>query len=528
MNKLKEQYSIASLAPLHIGEVLTDEAIAFIVALHKTFNPLREDLLQRRKQVQQQLNAGAQLDFLPETERIRADAGWKVASIPKDLQERKVEITGPVDKKMLINALNSGAHVFMADFEDSLSPTWSNVIEGQANLRAAVAGDLAFTSPEGKEYRLAEKLATLMVRPRGWHLVEKNFLVEKHPISASLFDFGLYFFHNAKELIAKGSGPYFYLPKMEHHLEARLWNEVFVFAQEWLKIPTGTIRATVLIETIPAAFQMEEILFELQEHSAGLNAGRWDYLFSIIKKYQSRQEFVFPDRSLITMTVPFMRAYAQLLVKTCHKRHAHAMGGMAAFIPSRKDQEVNAAAIAKVREDKLREVQDGFDGTWVAHPDLVPVAGQVFQDHLKEQPNQINKQIAHVISAADLTNFAIQGGKITEQGLRLNISIAMQYIAAWLKGSGAVALYNLMEDAATAEISRSQLWQWLHHPEGKLADGRKITLELIETFQREELEKLKPDEEQKAYLARAWALIKKMIVSAHFVDFLTIPAYEEL
>ncbi|HYG60120.1 MAG TPA: malate synthase A, partial [Symbiobacteriaceae bacterium] len=436
--------------------ILTPEALAFVAELQRRFGPPREALLQRRAERQAQFDAGLLPGFLPETQHVR-DGDWQVGPIPADLQDRRVEITGPVDRKMVINALNSGAKVFMADLEDSCTPTWENVVEGQANLIDAIEGTISFANPDGRVYKLNANPATLIVRPRGWHLEERHLLVDGKPASGSLVDFGLYFFHNAKRLLAKGSGPYFYLPKTESHLEARLWNDVFVYAQEALGIPRGTIKVTVLIETIVAAFEMDEILYELREHIAGLNAGRWDYIFSVIKKFSHRPDFVLPDRAQVTMTVPFMRAYTELLVKTCHRRGAFAMGGMAAFIPNRKDPEVTENALAKVREDKTREANDGCDGTWVAHPDLVPVAMEVFDAVLGTRPNQVERQRPEVsVTAAQLLDVAIPGGAVTEAGLRNNVSVAIQYMEAWLRGNGAVAINNLMEDAATAEISRSQ------------------------------------------------------------------------
>ncbi|PZN06459.1 MAG: malate synthase A, partial [Bacillota bacterium] len=418
-------------------EILTPEALAFIARLQREFNPTREALLRRRAERQAELDAGARPDFLAETRHVR-EGEWRVAPVPKDLQDRRVEITGPVDRKMMINALNSGARVFMADFEDANTPSWDNCIQGQINLVDAVNGTIEYTSPDGRHYQLKEKVATLVVRPRGWHLEEKHVLVDGKPMSASLFDFGLYFFHNARRLIEKGSGPYFYLPKLESHLEARLWNDVFNFAQDELGIPRGTIKATVLIETILAAFEMEEILYELRDHAAGLNAGRWDYIFSVIKKFRNDPAFLLPDRAQVTMTVPFMRAYTELLVKTCHRRGAHAIGGMAAFIPSRKDPKVNEVALAKVREDKVREANDGFDGTWVAHPDLVPVAMEVFDGVLGERPNQVERLREDVqVTARDLLDVRVPGGEITEAGLRNNVSVGIQYLASWLRGNGA-------------------------------------------------------------------------------------------
>ncbi|MFN0154722.1 MAG: malate synthase A [Gaiella sp.] len=490
------------------SDVLTPEAREFLVDLQREFGSRRLELLARRAARLARLRAGELPDFLPETAEIRA-GDWHVAPYPEEIADRRVEITGPVDRKMVINALNSGAKIFMADFEDANSPTWHNVIDGQRNLSDALDRTIELVTPE-KEYRLREEVAVLFVRPRGWHLVERHFEVDGEPMSGSLFDFGLYFLRNH----ARG-GRFFYLPKLESHLEARLWNDVFCFAQERLGVPRPTIKATVLIETILAAFEMDEILYELREHSAGLNAGRWDYIFSVIKKLGHRQEFVLPDRAQVTMAVPFMRSYCELLVKTCHLRGAFAMGGMAAFIPSRRDAEVNAVALAKVREDKEREAGQGFDGTWVAHPDLVPVAMECFDAVLGERPNQIERQRDDVsVSAADLLNVAATPGEITEAGLRNNVTVGIQYLAAWLQGAGAVAILNLMEDAATAEISRSQIWQWLHH--GKIAaeDVRRIVAE--------EAGKLGPD------AAEARALFEQIATQPEYVEFLTLPAYERL
>ena len=513
---------VLTAAPEGTEKVLSREALAFIEALHRQFNPTREQLLARRLERQKAFDAGTTPDFLPETKSVRG-GDWKVAPTPADLQKRRVEITGPAERKMMINALNSGASVFMADFEDSLSPSWRNVLQGQQACSEAVRRTLTFTSPEGKRYTLAEKTATLLVRPRGWHLPEKHVTVDGRLISASLFDFGLYFFHNGRELINRGSGPYVYLPKMESHLEARLWNEVFRAAQQALKIPQGTIRATVLIETLPAAFEMEEILYELREHASGLNAGRWDYMFSFIKKFRNRKDKVLPDRAQVVMTVPFLRAYTELLVKSCHIHGAHAMGGMSPFIPNRKDPEVNERALAKVRDDKLREVNDGFDGTWVAHPDLVPVAMEVFDQVLGERPHQKEKSRAEVrVTAAQLVDPSIPGGKITEAGFRTNVEVALQYLNQWLLENGAAAIHNLMEDAATAEISRAQLWQWIRHA-ASLADGRPATRALYETIRTEELAKLGGPET--ARFRDAATLLDKMVLSEEFPDFLTLPAY---
>jgi malate synthase len=522
------------LAPSNLShqKVLTTEALQFLAALHRQFNSRRLELLNLRIKRQEQLNAGFMPHFLPTTKHIRDDSSWQITNIPLTLQERKVEITGPVERKMMINALNSGASVFLADFEDALSPTWNNVLEGQINLMEAVNRSLSFKSPEGKQYALNEKTATLMVRPRGWHLPEKHILIDDQPISGSLFDFGLYFFHNVQATIEKGFGPYFYLPKLENHLEARLWNDVFLWAQQQLKIPAGTIKATVLIETILAAFEMEEISYELREHIVGLNAGRWDYIFSIIKKFQENSNLLFPDRSQITMTVPFMRSYTELLVQTCRKRGIHAMGGMAAFIPSRKDQEVNEKALAKVREDKEREANDGFDGTWVAHPDLVGPAMDIFNHYLGSKPHQKDKvRQAITVTEMDLLEFKIPDGTITEAGLQLNIHAALQYIENWLRGIGAVAIFNLMEDTATAEISRAQLWQWVHHPHAVLDNGQKITSELFLKMTAEEFQKIKAMQTKDTSsdkLIAAKTLLENLVTSKHFEDFLTLPAYELL
>ncbi|CAN5690395.1 malate synthase A [soil metagenome] len=510
------------------AEILTSAAVEFVVQLHRDFNPTREALLRQRAERQLLLDSRALLDFLPETQRVREGA-WKVAPVPKDLQDRRVEITGPVERKMVINALNSGAKVFMADFEDANSPIWENIIEGQVNLIDAIERTIEHTSPEGKVYRLNEQIATLLVRPRGWHLVEKHVLVDGEPISASLFDFGLYFFHNARRLLEKGTGPYFYLPKLESHLEARLWNEVFNFAQDALEVPRGSIKATVLIETIPAAFEMEEILYELKDHVVSLNAGRWDYIFSIIKKFHTRPDFLLPDRIQITMTVPFMRSYTELLVKTCHRREAHAIGGMAAFIPSRGDPKVNEVALAKVREDKIREANDGFDGTWVAHPDLVPVAGEVFNGVLGKRPNQVNRKREEVtVTAHDLLNIQVPGGEITERGLRNNISVAIQYLESWLRGTGAAAIHNLMEDAATAEIARSQVWQWVQHG-AQLRDGPRVSRELVRKIEREELDRIRQSiGAARARFEEACDLFEQVALGEEFIEFLTLPAYERL
>jgi malate synthase len=513
-------------------DVLTDEALAFVARLHREFDPTREELLGKRAERQERIRAGELPDFLAETRHVRADPAWRVSRVPGDLHDRRVEITGPTDRKMVINALNSGANVFMADFEDANAPSWDNMVLGQAALVDAVERTIDFTGPDGREYRLQDEVATLLVRPRGWHLAEKHVLMDGRPVSASLFDFGLYFFHNAGRLLERGTGPYFYLPKLESHLEARLWNQVFERSQEVLDIPRGTIKATVLIETVLAAFEMEEILYELREHSAGLNAGRWDYIFSIIKKFGGRSEYVLPDRSQVTMTVPFMRAYTDLLVKTCHERGAHAIGGMAAFIPSRKDPEVNEVALAKVREDKVREVGDGFDGTWVAHPDLVQIAAAPFDDVLGERPNQLERLRQDVsVTAHELLDFRVPEGRITEEGLRGNVGVGIRYLASWLQGSGAAAIFNLMEDAATAEIARSQVWQWVRHG-ATLEDGRTIDADLVHRVEEEELGTIRSAVGDDAFdhgrFNEARALFEEVALSEAFVEFLTFPAYDHI
>jgi malate synthase len=510
--------------PPSYRDVLTPEALDFVADLNRRFDPERRRRLEARVARQQRLDAGEAPDFLASTQEVR-EAEWRVAPTPADLEDRRCEITGPVERKMMINALNSGARVFMADFEDSLSPTWDNAVTGQRNLSDAIRRTITFENPDGRRYQLNERVATLLVRPRGWHLVEKHVLVDGSPISASLFDFGLYFFRNAKELTARGSGPYFYLPKLESHLEARLWNDVFDHAQDALGIPRGTIRATVLIETILAAFEMEEILYELRDHMAGLNAGRWDYIFSIIRRFRAR-DFVLPDRAQVTMTVPFMRAYTELLVRTCHRRGAHAIGGMAAFIPSRRDAEVNRTALEKVREDKEREAGDGFDGTWVAHPDLVPVATEVFDRHLdgkKNQKDRLREDVA--VRASQLHDFRVPGGTVTEAGVRNNVSVAIQYLSAWLQGSGAVAIFNLMEDAATAEISRSQLWQWVKR-EVPLAGDGKASADLYRRIRGEELEKLGGAGAER--YGDAAAILDGLVLSNTIEEFLTLKTYEML
>jgi malate synthase len=520
------------LAPVSpaFAEILTPEALGFVAMLARAFEPTRHALLRRRGKRQAQIDSGVTPDFLPETAHIRA-GDWTIAPVPEDLQDRRVEITGPVDRKMIINALNSGAKVFMADLEDANSPTWENTIQGQINLRDAITRTIDFVSPEGKVYALRDETATLLVRPRGWHLPEKHVQIDGLPISASLFDFGLYFFHNARALLERGTGPYFYLPKLESHLEARLWNDVFVLAQNELDLPQGTIKATVLIETILAAFEMHEILYELREHSAGLNCGRWDYIFSCIKKFRNKPDFILADRALVTMTTHFMRSYSLLSIQTCHRRNAHAIGGMAAQIPIKNDPRANEEALGKVRADKEREAGDGHDGTWVAHPGLVPIALAAF-DAVMPGPNQIDRKREDVkVGAADLLAFGPQG-PITEAGLRTNISVGVQYLESWLRGVGCVPINNLMEDAATAEISRAQVWQWIRHPDTALADGREITVELFQALLAEELAKIKAAVGAEWYNAgkyeRAAELFATLITSDSFVEFLTIPGYDNL
>lgn len=522
--------AIRFLAPVtpQQEEILTPEALEFLQYLHECFNNCRKILLACRKQRQEAFNRGELPDFLPETEHIR-QSDWQIAPLPADLQDRRVEITGPVDRKMVINALNSGAKVFMADFEDANSPTWENCIEGQINLRDAVRRTIEFRSPEGKLYELSPQPAVLKVRPRGWHLTEKHLIINGEPASASLFDFGLYMFHNAHELLAQGSGPYFYLPKLESHREARLWNDVFTAAENYLQIPRGSIKATVLIETVTAAFEMDEIIYELREHMAGLNAGRWDYIFSVIKKFHQNPDFLLPDRSQVSMTVPFMRAYAELLVATCHKRGAHAIGGMAAFIPS-KDESVNARAFANVQADKEREAQQGYDGTWVAHPGLVPVAKAVFDRLLGNRPHQkhrLRQDLA--VTAKQLLNTKATNGQVTLQGIQTNIRVGILYTAYWLKGQGAVAINNLMEDAATAEISRAQLWQWLHH--GITTDeGLRFDEATYCNLRAQILQQLASEYPATFAdkLATAAEILDHLVLSENFEDFLTISAYQNL
>ncbi len=523
--------AVRTLAPVppEFTEILTPEALAFVARLHRAFDRRRLELLARRQRLQAELDAGRLLDFLPETKEVR-EGDWTVAPIPADLLDRRVEITGPVDRKMVINALNSGAKVYMADFEDSHSPTWDATLQGQVNLRDAVRGLIDFTSPEGKRYALNKQTATLLVRPRGWHLPEKHVQIDGEVVSGSLFDFGLYLFHNAEALRERGTGPYFYLPKLEGHLEARLWNDVFVFAQRELGLPPRTIKATVLIETIPAAFEMHEILYELRDHIVGLNCGRWDYIFSFIKKFRSRPDFVLPDRRLVTMTTHFLRSYSQLTIQTCHRRGAFALGGMAAQIPIKNDPKANEAALQKVREDKEREANDGHDGTWVAHPGLVPLALEVF-DARMPPPNQLHVRRDDVrVSAADLLR--VPKAPITEQGLRVNINVGLRYLESWLRGNGCVPIFNLMEDAATCEISRTQLWQWVHHPSGVLEDGRKVTAELVRRTTDEELRKIRGDLGgggfSRGQFTAAREIFEGLVLRDDFVDFLTLPAYERL
>jgi malate synthase len=517
-----------------LGEILTPEALDFVAALHREFDVRRRELLDRRRERQARVDAGEPLDFLPDTEDVRG-GDWTVAPPPPDLQDRRVEITGPPDRKMTINALNSGARCWMADFEDSNSPTWANVAGGQLNLVDAIERRIEHTDERtGREYRLGDDVATLLVRPRGWHLGEEHVYVDGAPVAGALCDFGLFLFHNGRRLVDRGSGPYLYLPKLQSHLEARLWNDVFLFAQERVGLPRGTIRATVLIETVWAAFEMDEILYELREHSGGLNAGRWDYQFSVIKTFRERPEFVLPDRNTVSMTVPFMRAYTELLVRTCHRRGAFAMGGMAAFIPSRRDPKANERALAKLREDKRREAEDGFDGTWVAHPDSVAPATAEFDRVLGDRPNQIDRRRDDVsVTADDLLNVAATPGEATEEGLRNDCNVGIQYISSWLRGNGAAGIYGLMEDAATAEIARSQVWQWVHTGT-TLADGRTVTPELVHEIEASELERIRgeigdddwfyahgrPDDSRR--------LFEQVALADDFAEFLTLPAYERL
>jgi malate synthase len=503
--------------------ILTPAVTAFLTELVERFSARRDDLLKKRAERQLKLDAGELPDFLAETKGIR-EADWKVAAIPPALQDRRVEITGPVERKMIINALNSGAKVFMADFEDSLAPTWQSIMDGQVNLRDYANGTLGYTSPEGKAYALNANIATLIVRPRGWHLDEKHILLAGKPIPGALMDFGIYFHLNAKKLLENGTGPYFYIPKLESYEEAQFWADIFAFSENRLGLPKGTIKATVLIETIVAAFEMDEILYALKDYCVGLNCGRWDYIFSFIKKFCKRDDFVLPDRAQVTMTTHFLRSYSLLLIKTCHRRGAFAMGGMSAYIPVKGDEEANAKAFAMVRADKEREAGDGHDGTWVAHPGLVPVAMEVF-NRLMKGPNQVERQRDDTVIAADL--LAIPPGTITEAGLRNNINVSVQYLANWLGGSGCVPIFNLMEDAATAEIARSQIWQWIHHDRGVLADGRRITLELYEALLKEELAKIHAQPGSTLPYDRASALLTTLVAPKDFTEFLTLPGYRQ-
>jgi malate synthase len=512
-------------------EILSDEALAFVAALQREFGGRRDELLEARAERQVRLDEGERPDFLQTTRSVR-EAEWRVAPAPPDLRDRRVEITGPTDRKMVINALNSGARCFMADFEDANAPTWSNMVAGQINVADAIRGTIEMTGPDGREYRLADETATLLVRPRGWHLPERHVLVDGRPMSASLFDYGLAFFHNARQQLERGTGPYVYLPKLESHLEARLWNDVFVWSQERLGIHRGTIRATVLIETILAAFEMDEILFELRDHASGLNAGRWDYIFSVIKKFRRHSEMILPDRAQITMTVPFMLAYTDLLVRTCHRRGAHAMGGMAAFIPSRRDPEANELALAKVSQDKVREANAGFDGTWVAHPDLVGIAMSEFDRVMGDRPNQVDRKREDVVvSAEQLLDVRVPNGEITEEGLGTNVNVGVRYLASWLSGVGAAAIDNLMEDAATAEISRSQIWQWVANgvtlPTGEVVTAAKAreAIQIEMTHLREQ-----PGGQPftKHRLEQARTLFEEVALPPDFLEFLTLAGYDLL
>jgi malate synthase A len=532
MAPIPTPHGVKILAPVSASqsEILSTDALEFYATLHREYNRRRLELLAQRARNQQAIDRGEMPGFLPETQSIR-DGDWLVDPVPADLQNRRVEITGPVDRKMVINALNSGANCYMADFEDAHSPTWDATLDGQINIRDAVRGAIDFRSAEGKKYSLNKTVATLLVRPRGWHLFEKHLQIDGEPASASLFDFALYFFHNARYRKEQGSGIYFYLPKLEHHLEARLWNDVFVRAQELVGLPQGTIKATVLIETILAAFQMDEILYELRHHSAGLNCGRWDYLFSYIKKFARHENFIVPDRAQVTMTVPFMRAYTQLCIKTCHNRGAFAMGGMAAYIPVKTDPGANEKALQKVREDKRREATDGHDGTWVAHPGLVSIAKEEFDRVLGSKLNQIDRRRDDVAVTAEQL-LEVPKGTLTEEGLRTNIRVGIQYLEAWLGGLGCVPLYNLMEDAATAEISRAQLWQWVHNPRGILEDGRKVTLSLVRDLTREELDRIRKERGDERFnnghFAEAVQLFDQFVANEKLDEFLTLKAYERL
>jgi malate synthase len=517
---------LAPVSEAH-AQILTPDAIDFIVDLQRTFNVRRKELLNARYERQKRIDAGARPDFLEDTRSIR-ESEWTVAPIPADILDRRVEITGPVDRKMIINALNSGAKVFMADFEDSNTPTWNNLLDGHINLRDAIRRTITYADPAtGKQYKLNDQTAVLFVRPRGWHLEERHVLVDGEPMSGSIFDAGLYFYHNARELLARGSGPYFYLPKMESHLEARLWNDIFLRAQKEIGLPQGSIRATVLIETILATFEMDEILYELRDHSAGLNCGRWDYIFSFIKKFAGDGRMLLPDRGQVTMATHFMRTYSKLAIKTCHRRNIHAMGGMSAYIPVKTDPEANEKAIAQVRADKEREAGDGHDGTWVAHPGLVPVALEIF-DRLMPQPNQISKQLPDFHATAD-DLLRVPDGQITEAGLRQNVAVGLGYVEAWLRGIGCVPLFNLMEDAATAEISRAQLWQWVHHG-ARLADGRPVDVALVESMIDDELRRQKAavDADRYAAYEKAAELMRELVRAPQFIEFLTVPAYQRI
>jgi len=520
---------VTAAIPSEFAEILTPEALNFVAKLARTFEGRRQELLQLRVQRQAEVDAGKLPDFLPETEHIRR-ADWTITPLPADLQDRRVELTGSADRKMIINGLNSGAKTFMADFEDAHSPTWEGPIQGQINVRDAVQRTITYTSPQGKLYKLNDQIALLLVRPRGWHLDEKHVLIDGRPISGGIFDFGLSFFHNVRQLLANGTGPYFYLPKLENHLEARLWNDIFVMAQDELGIPRGTIKATVIIETILATFEMDEILYELREHSAGLNCGRWDYIFSLIKTFRNFPEFIFPDRAQITMTSHFMRSYTLQTIKTCHCRNAPAIGGMAVQVPIKNDPIANEEAFAHIRADKKREATDGHDGTWIAHPGLVAVAQAEF-DAVMQTPNQIDRKRDDVqVTATDLLK--VPAGTITATGLCNNISVSLQYLEAWLRGSGSILVNNLMEDAATVEVSRAQIWQWIHHPQGILQDGRKVTIELFHHLMNEELEKLRNAIGEEHFAKRRFTtavqILDEVITDDHFIEFLTLPAYRYL
>jgi len=524
-----EGVEVRAPLPDECDRILTPEALAFIAKLHRSFDGRRRALLDERVRVQAELDGGRLPDFLPETTGIR-QGDWVVGPTPPDLLDRRVEITGPVDRKTVINALNSGASVFMADFEDANTPSWTNNLVGQLNLRDAVRGSIEYVSPEGKPYALNKHTAVLMVRPRGWHLPEKHLVIDGEPVAGALFDFGLYFFHNARALLEKGTGPYFYLPKLESHHEARLWNDVFVTAQRELGLPSGTIKATVLIETILAAFEMHEILWELRDHIVGLNCGRWDYIFSFIKKFRSRGEFVLPDRAQVTMTTHFMRSYSLLAIKTCHRRGAHAMGGMAAQIPIRTDPVANATALSKVREDKEREASDGHDGTWVAHPGLVPVALEVFNAKMPRANQRDRLREDVTVAAGDLLR--VPAGTISEAGLRINVNVGLRYLESWLRGTGCVPIFNLMEDAATCEISRTQIWQWIKHPRGAFDDGRRITVALVRAIVNQELQKIRTDLGAETFdqgrFDEACTVFETVATSEPLADFLTLPAYDLL